>query len=200
MRYWVILNQKWISILQLVSGLFRVPRSPGRGRCVTKIVIVSKSRACEATVTNTLQNLRPIAVVPKHFFGWSSTSSCSLCLWWSLYEGWVDRLLSPRYKQLKLAVQHMYPGKMENMGCQWVLWIIFYNSWEKYQRKSSWPKSESNLICKEGCRFSMGWCMREPYCPLYSAVCNATIPTLPLFERPNLHVRRSVTFYIIFCL
>jgi hypothetical protein len=29
MRYWVILNQKWISILQLVPGLFRVPRSPG---------------------------------------------------------------------------------------------------------------------------------------------------------------------------
>jgi hypothetical protein len=28
----------------------------------------------------------------------------------------------------------------------------------------------------------MGWCMREPYCPLSSAVCNATIPTLPLFE------------------
>ena len=29
MRYWIILNQKWISILQLVPGLFRVPRSPG---------------------------------------------------------------------------------------------------------------------------------------------------------------------------
>ena len=40
----------------------------------------------------------------------------------------------------------------------------------------------SSLICKEGCKFSMGWCMREPYCPLSSAVCNATIPTLPLFE------------------
>ena len=24
--------------------------------------------------------------------------------------------------------------------------------------------------------------MREPYCPLSSAVCNATIPTLPLLE------------------
>jgi hypothetical protein len=24
--------------------------------------------------------------------------------------------------------------------------------------------------------------MREPYCPLSSAVCNATIPTLPSFE------------------
>ena len=30
--------------------------------------------------------------------------------------------------------------------------------------------------------FSMGCCMREPYCPLSSAVGNATIPTLPLFE------------------
>jgi hypothetical protein len=30
MRYWVILNQKWISILQLVPGLFRVPRSPSK--------------------------------------------------------------------------------------------------------------------------------------------------------------------------
>jgi hypothetical protein len=36
--------------------------------------------------------------------------------------------------------------------------------------------------------FSMGWCMREPYCPLSSTVCNATIPTF----------RRSVTFCIIF--
>jgi hypothetical protein len=43
-------------------------------------------------------------------------------------------------------------------------------------------RSGSSLICKEGCRFSMGWCMREPYCPLSSAVCNATIPTLPLFK------------------
>jgi hypothetical protein len=40
----------------------------------------------------------------------------------------------------------------------------------------------SSLICREGCRFVMGWCMREPYCPLSSAVCNTTIPTLPLFE------------------
>jgi hypothetical protein len=40
----------------------------------------------------------------------------------------------------------------------------------------------SSLICREGCRFAMGWCMREPYCPLSSAVCNTTIPTLPLFE------------------
>jgi hypothetical protein len=29
MRYWVILNQKWISILKLVPCLSRVPRSPG---------------------------------------------------------------------------------------------------------------------------------------------------------------------------
>jgi hypothetical protein len=43
-------------------------------------------------------------------------------------------------------------------------------------------RGRSNSICKEGCRFSMGWCMREPYCPLSSAVCNATIPILPLFE------------------
>jgi hypothetical protein len=40
--------------------------------------------------------------------------------------------------------------------------------------------------------------MREPYCPLSSAVCNAAIPTLPLFEmaESGLHVRRSVTFLI----
>jgi hypothetical protein len=43
-------------------------------------------------------------------------------------------------------------------------------------------RGRSSLIYKEGCRFSMGWCMRESYCPLSSAVCNATIPTLPLFE------------------
>jgi hypothetical protein len=50
----------------------------------------------------------------------------------------------------------------------------------KYKIELGWRGS--SLICKEGCRFSMGWCMREPYCPLSSAVCNATIPTLPLFE------------------
>jgi hypothetical protein len=43
----------------------------------------------------------------------------------------------------------------------------------------------------------MGWCMREPYCPLPSAVCNATIPTLPNYLKwLNLHVRRSVTFIV----
>jgi hypothetical protein len=41
--------------------------------------------------------------------------------------------------------------------------------------------------------------LREPYCRLSSPVCNATIPTLPLWW-PNLHIRRFVTFYIIFCL
>ena len=35
---------------------------------------------------------------------------------------------------------------------------------------------------RRGARFSMGWYIREPYCPLSSAVCNATIPTLPLLE------------------
>ena len=39
-----------------------------------------------------------------------------------------------------------------------------------------------SLVCKERCRFSTGWCMREPYCPLCYVVCDATIPTLPLFE------------------
>jgi hypothetical protein len=42
---------------------------------------------------------------------------------------------------------------------------------------------ENDSICKtKGCRYSMGWCMRQLYCPLSFAVCNATIPTLPLFE------------------
>ena len=36
----------------------------------------------------------------------------------------------------------------------------------------------------------MGWCMREPYCPLSSAVCDATIPTLPSFEMAeSLYIR-----------
>jgi hypothetical protein len=200
MRYWVILNQKWISILQLVSGLFRVPRSPGRGHCVTKIVIVSKSRACEAIVTNTLQNLRPIAVVPKHFSGWSSTSSCSLCLWWSLYEGWVDRLLWPRYKQLKLVVQHMYPGKMENMGCQWVLWIIFYNWWEKHQRNRDGPGVNLASSARRGVDFPWGgaWGSLTSHSPLQSATLLSQ--HYHYLRWPNLYVRRSVTFYIIFCL
>jgi hypothetical protein len=35
---------------------------------------------------------------------------------------------------------------------------------------------------RRGAGFPWGWCMREPYCPLSSAVCNATIPIFPLFE------------------
>ena len=61
---------------------------------------------------------------------------------------------------------------------------------QKYQHQNRIKKYKTavsrcrhlGLICKEGCRFSMGWCMREPYCPLSSAACNATIPTIPLFE------------------
>ena len=50
--------------------------------------------------------------------------------------------------------------------------------------------------------FSMGWCMREPYCPLSSAVCNAiyTNPTLILFDLICMFAVPLLTFYIIFCL
>jgi hypothetical protein len=59
----------------------------------------------------------------------------------------------------------------------------------------------SIFICKEGCKFSMGWCMREPYCPL-SDLQSATLLSrhYHYLRWTNLHVRRSVTFYIIFCL
>jgi hypothetical protein len=43
MRYWVILNQKWHSILKLVLGLFRVPRSPG---LLVKITDVNRWAIC----------------------------------------------------------------------------------------------------------------------------------------------------------
>ena len=58
----------------------------------------------------------------------------------------------------------------------------------------------SSLICNEGCRFSMGWCIREPHC--HSPLQSATLPSQHYYylKGPNLHVRRSVTFYIIFCL
>ena len=47
--------------------------------------------------------------------------------------------------------------------------------------------------------FSMGWCMKEP-CPLSSAVCNTTIPTLPLFEmaEPTCSAFFYVLHYILF--
>ena len=51
-----------------------------------------------------------------------------------------------------------------------------------------------NLMCKEVCKFFTGWCMREPCCPLSSAVCNATIPTLPLFEMTE---SACSTFYYV---
>ena len=44
----------------------------------------------------------------------------------------------------------------------------------------------------------MGWCMREPYCPLSSAVCNAAIPTLSLFEMGKSAC--SLFCYILHCL
>ena len=46
------------------------------------------------------------------------------------------------------------------------------------------PLNQGNLASstRRGAGFSWGWCTREPYCPLSSAVCNTTIPTLLLFE------------------
>jgi hypothetical protein len=36
---------------------------------------------------------------------------------------------------------------------------------------------------RRGAGFPWVWCMKKPYCPLSSAVCNTTIPTFPLFEQ-----------------
>ena len=52
----------------------------------------------------------------------------------------------------------------------------------------------SSLVCKEGCSFSMQWCMWEP---LYSAVRNATIPTLPSPACPYVYMLGLYTFYIV---
>ena len=54
-----------------------------------------------------------------------------------------------------------------------------------------------------GCRFSMGWCMREPYCPC-TLLCSLQgyYPNSQHYHYlrwPNLRVCRSVTFYTIFC-
>ena len=57
------------------------------------------------------------------------------------------------------------------------------------------PGGESSLMCKEGCRFSIGWYMREPYCSLSSAVCNATIPSLPL--SPFFYVLHYVSLRLV---
>jgi hypothetical protein len=46
MRYWVILNQKWISILQLVPDLFRVPRSPGLWHYATTYTLAQTCSSC----------------------------------------------------------------------------------------------------------------------------------------------------------
>jgi hypothetical protein len=56
----------------------------------------------------------------------------------------------------------------------------------------------SSFICKEGCRFSMGWCMREPYCPLSSAVGNATIPTLVKMVKSACSLFCYVLHYLLF--
>ena len=46
--------------------------------------------------------------------------------------------------------------------------------WKTLGAERQKVRAGSSLICKEGCRFSMGCCMREPYHPLSSAICNAT--------------------------
>ena len=56
----------------------------------------------------------------------------------------------------------------------------------------------SRFICKEGCRFSMGWCMREPYCPLSSAVGNATIPTLVKMVKSACSLFCYILHYLLF--
>jgi hypothetical protein len=54
------------------------------------------------------------------------------------------------------------------------------------QRYYTWGGAWGNLTAHSPLQSAtllyMGWCMREPYCPLSFAVCNATMPTLPLFE------------------
>jgi hypothetical protein len=49
-----------------------------------------------------------------------------------------------------------------------------------------WTRGGSNLICKERCRFSMGWCMREPYCPLSYAVFIMVLGSLRCRQRVRL--------------
>jgi hypothetical protein len=50
----------------------------------------------------------------------------------------------------------------------------------------TWLLSGADLASSARRGAGFPWCTREPYCPLSSAVCNATtmstIPTLPLFE------------------
>ena len=44
------------------------------------------------------------------------------------------------------------------------------------------PGADVGSSARRGAGLPWGGTWGEPYCPLSSAVCNATIPTLPLFE------------------
>ena len=52
----------------------------------------------------------------------------------------------------------------------------------------------SSLVCKEGCSFSIGWCMREPFS---SAFRNVTFPTLPSPACSYVYMLGMYTFYIM---
>ena len=54
------------------------------------------------------------------------------------------------------------------------------------------------LSARQACTFSMGCCMREPYLPISTAVCNASIPQLPSPESSNVYMLGMFTYYIIY--
>jgi hypothetical protein len=70
---------------------------------------------------------------------------------------------------------------------------------EFYETMSKWWQW-ATLICKEGCKFSIGWCMRSltAHFPVQSAMLQSQ--HYHYLRWLNLHVCHSVTFYISFCL
>ena len=126
----------------------------------------------------------------------------------------ITSIATPPFPRSMLCVVFYTPKVLHNIdkgdrGCldmkfciKWAsMYMVIRNEVKVMLFRLSAPRifdQDCSLICKEGCRFSMGWCMREPYCPLSSAVCNATIPTLSLFGMGESAC--SPFYYIIFCL
>jgi predicted amidohydrolase len=91
------------------------------------------------------------------------------------FEGNLKRILQSISEAKSKGACYRLGPELEVSGrlCPLPLTLVMLSLFEEQYMVIN-LKSGSGLICKEGCRFSMGWCMREPYCPLSSAVCNAT--------------------------
>ena len=93
----------------------------------------------------------------------------------------VKQKLPNKKNKERIELHHSFEQSLSEYSICFT--IAFYLALHMAKNKHRYMnKHMYSLICKEDCIVPMGWCIREPYCLLSSAVCNATFPTLPLFK------------------